>query len=101
MQKRHASVSSKQDIRDIAVQRHHQKVSALAAQQVVLQDVVAREFNAFSLNIRQKDIPKAKAMMRDFIDQFLTTIEAPPQTGEASYQLNLQFFALTGSEKGK
>jgi len=83
------------DLKDRAVQEYHQNVSRLAADLIVEQDVLEREFNSYSLNIKASSLPKAKKLLREFARKFITEVEASPNEGEQTYQLNLQLFALT------
>lgn len=101
LRKCQAHLATKSDILDEAVTLYHQGVSELAAEQVTQQHVLMREFNAFAMNIAEKDLPKAKRMIREFADQFIREIESKPSDGDETYQLNLQFFSVTDSKKRK
>jgi uncharacterized protein (TIGR02147 family) len=97
LRKQQAHLSSKPDLEDLAVQSFHKAVSSLAAEQVSVQGVEEREFNAYALNIKTDALPKAKELLRQFVRQFIETIEAQPGEGDETYQLNLQLFSLTQS----
>ena len=92
-------ITNKPDIRDQAAQNYHQKISEIAAQRVIEQDVLEREFNSFSMNIKKQDIPMAKKIIREFIKTFIENVESKPKEGEETYQLNVQFFGVT--ERGE
>lgn len=98
LRKSQAHLATKADIQDAAVTLYHQNVARMAAEQVVVQGVLQREFNAFAMNIAKKDLPKAKKLLREFADTFIREVEAKPAHGEETYQLNLQFFSLTKCE---
>jgi uncharacterized protein (TIGR02147 family) len=95
LKKGQKNLSSRLDISDQGVQEYHQNISRIAAEQIKLQDVLEREFNGYSINIRKSDIPEAKKLIRKFINNFAQRLEAAPGTGEETYQLNVQFFGLT------
>lgn len=95
LQKTNHHVSNRKDVADKAVQQYHNAVSRLAAESISSQPVQEREYNGYSFNVQTKDIPRAKKLLREFVESFMQQIEAPPGTGEQTYQLNLQFFALT------
>ena len=88
-------LTNRPDVADQGSREYHHNVSVLASEQVKIQDVLVREFNGYSINIKKGDVPKAKEAIREFIKNFATNIEAPPGTGDATYQLNVQFFGTT------
>ncbi len=91
---------SRQDISDKGLQEYHKKVCTMAAEQISEQDVNEREYNAYALNIERQKIPKAKELIRKFMDEFATEVEAQDEQGEETYQLNIQFFSITNVNKG-
>ncbi len=88
-------LTNRVDIADVGSQEYHKNVSLLAAQQVESQSVLEREFNGYAINLKKADLPKAKKLIREFIQEFARRIEAPQKTGDEIYQLNVQFFGLT------
>lgn len=88
-------LTNRADIADQGSQEYHRNVSKMAAEQVGLQSVAEREFNGYAINVKKSDLPKAKKLIREFIQNFAKKIESSPQTGEETYQLNVQFFGLT------
>lgn len=67
----------------------------MAAQAVQSQDVVSREFNSYSFNMKKDALPKAKTMIREFVNEFLSECEAKAGEGDETVQLNLQLFKIT------
>ncbi|MGK5086384.1 TIGR02147 family protein [Bdellovibrionota bacterium FG-2] len=94
-------LTNRPDVADLGSQEYHRKVSGLAADAVTTQKIEEREFNGYAFNIKKRDLPRAKQMMREFAQKFIQAIEAPSQEGEESYQLNLQFFKLTTNNEEK
>ena len=93
--KTHQFISCAPDVRDEGVQEYHANVAQLGIQSLSEQALQEREFNAYSLNIQASSLPKAKAMIRKFCSEFMHEFESKPNEGEATYQINVQFFSLT------
>lgn len=87
--------STTPDVKNIAVQEYHKRVCALATQALPAQPVEQRQFNGMALNIDPADLPAAKAALRAFVADFVTKFETRSGTDAETYQLSLQFFALT------
>jgi uncharacterized protein (TIGR02147 family) len=88
-------IYTKLDIESKSIQDYHKTCSQIAIDEIGVQDIVEREFNAIAFNIQKKDIPKMKESIRDFVNQMVEEFEAKPHKGDATYQLNLQLFNLT------
>lgn len=93
--KSHGHLTTPQDVADLGTQTYHKAVSQMAGEAVFSQDVVGREFNSYSFNLKRDKLIKAKKAMRAFINDFLTEYEAKPGEGDETYQLNLQLFKLS------
>ena len=83
------------DVMNKAAQEYHQKLCALASEQIESQPIENREYNGVTFNIKRKDLPKIKESLRELADQIIQDYEAPAGEGEETYQLNLHFFSLT------
>ncbi len=94
------NLTNRVDVADQGSQEYHSNVSKLAAEQVSLQPVLEREYNGYAINLRKSEFPRAKKLIREFIKDFSRKVEASPQEGEETYQLNVQFFGLTKESKG-
>jgi uncharacterized protein (TIGR02147 family) len=94
-------LTNRADVVDQGSQEYHRNVSQLAAEQVGLQPVLEREFNGYAINIRRSSLPRAKKLIREFIQDFARKIEAPPTTGDDTFQFNVQFFSLTNKKSEK
>jgi uncharacterized protein (TIGR02147 family) len=88
-------IYTKYDIKSDAIQQYHKTCSRIAIDEISIQEVAEREFNAIAFNIQKKDLPKMKESIRDFVNQMVEEFEAKPHKGDATYQLNLQLFSLT------
>ena len=93
--KTHQFLSSSPDLKDAGAQKYHQNVSNLAAELIEKTDVNLREYNGYSLCIKESSLPRAKQLMREFTKKFLKEVEIAPNQGDETYQLNLQFFPIT------
>ena len=78
-----------------AVQMYHKKMCQFAAEQVSLQNVEQKEYNAITFNIKLKDLPEIKEQIRQFSDELIQQFEASSGEGEETYQLNVQFFSVS------
>ncbi len=90
-----ANLTTKSDLKNEAVQEFHKAMSRLAAEQITEQDIHEREFQSHILNIEQKDIPKIKESIREFIQHLIGQFEAKSGTAENCYALNTHLFKLT------
>ena len=86
-------VTTKNDRASSAVRKYHADVSRLAADAVLEQDVLEREFQAISLSVHQDQIPMVKEMIRKFRAELVEAVST--RQGTDVYQCNLQFFRLT------
>lgn len=93
--KTHRFLSSRPDIADLGSQAYHRAVSALAAELVSEIPITDREYNGYTTCIRRESLPRAKKLLREFVQKFLKEVEIAPGEGEDTYQLNLQFFPVT------
>ena len=48
-----------------------------------------------------KDIPKAKERIREFLNDYITEFEAADGQADEIYQLGIQYFGLTDTNKEK
>lgn len=93
--KKKDNIYTKYDIKNETVQRYHKEVSTYAINEISKQDVLDREFNALSFNIKKKDLTQIKEAIRTFVNDLVTEYEAEAHKGDETYQLNVQFFSLT------
>ena len=63
--------------------------------------VADRELNGYSLATSKANLPKAKALIREFASRFIELIETSGDEAEEIYQLNVQFFKLSKLKKEK
>lgn len=88
-------IYSKSDVIDIGLQKYHQNTMSLAAMAIEKQAPQDREYNGYCINMKSKDIPRAKEFLRKFMNDFAAEFEAQPDSVENTYQLNTQLFNLT------
>jgi len=101
LQKTHKAISTRPDVVDAGSREYHRKVAMLAAVAIDEQALDEREFNGYAINVQRSALPKAKKLIRRFIEEFSGEVEADPGDGEETYQLNLQFFSLTKNQNPK
>lgn len=90
------------DIPSHYIRDFHKQLIDKAKRSLDEQPVEEREVRALTLAIRKDRIPEAKQMLREFTKQFQQAFETKPgERAEEVYQLNLQLFGLTKTEKKK
>ncbi|MFY7994304.1 MAG: TIGR02147 family protein [Bacteriovoracaceae bacterium] len=85
---------SSNDIPSQHIKNYHKEVSSYASSTIDIVDVSLREYQSYAINIRKKDITKAKELIRDFVHEFARLMESSSHELDATYNLNLQFFPL-------
>lgn len=92
---------TKNDIPSEAIRTHHKIMAEIAKQAIDLQDVEQREFSSTTINIKRSDVSRAKELIREFREKFILDMGCDPKKANETYQLNLNFFAVTkpGDEK--
>lgn len=85
-------ISTGNDIARDAIKIYHQQNLEMASSALTSFKVKEREFTSLTLPIKKSNIPKAKELIRRFIDEFDEIIE--DESGDSVYQLNLQFFPV-------
>jgi uncharacterized protein (TIGR02147 family) len=93
-----ANITTTDDVPSAAINENHRQHLELATRALKEIEVELREFNNVTLAMNLSDIPKAKKMIRAFIDHCNSELETIP--GQELYQLNIQLYPLTRTEKG-
>ncbi len=91
------SVSTSEDIKDLAIQNYHKSMLSKAKSSIDLVPVKNREILSGTLCFNKNDMPKAKELLRNFLNEFGETMDS--QQANEIYQVQLQFFPLTQIEK--
>lgn len=94
LKKTHKHLFSLQDKKNMALVKYHQKLSTLAYNAVENQDISDREFNGTAFNISRDRLPQIKEEIREFMMQTIARYEEPINSGDSTYQLNLQLFKV-------
>ena len=89
------NIKSQDDVRNLALQEYHQKLCAIASEQVSQQDVNDREYRGYLFNIKKDKLSQAKERMRDFLEEFSRDFEAEPAQKSETYCLQANLFSLT------
>lgn len=89
-------ITGGQDVLSPAIQENHRQHLDLA--KTALQNLAPemREFNNLTLAMNPSEIPKAKEMLRNFIDKFNDEMES--EGASEVFQLNIQFYMLSRTE---
>lgn len=95
----HRHVTTTNDITIKGSQKHKKNVLRIASEQLPLQSIEKREYNATAFGVKTKDLPKIKDEIRSFINHLINKFEAREGEAEEIYQLGLQFFALTDKKE--
>jgi uncharacterized protein (TIGR02147 family) len=95
LKKAHRNLISPPDVADLGTQNYHKAICEIASQAVGDHDILTREFNSYSFNMRDSDMNRAKSVLRKFLNDFFSEFEAKPGEGDDVYQLNLQLFKMS------
>jgi uncharacterized protein (TIGR02147 family) len=94
-----ANIETADDVGSAAIRENHRQHLELAAKALEEVPVELREFQNLSLSMNLSEMPKAKKMIRAFVKRLNHELETNP--GQEIFQMNLQFYLLSKSEKGR
>ena len=89
------TIFTKDDVPSLALREYHKRLADHAKEAIDKQSVHEREFNAMTFNIKKEDMQDAKEMIREFRQSFVDRFIAMESTGDQTYHLNINFFAVT------
>jgi uncharacterized protein (TIGR02147 family) len=87
------------DVPSTVIRKIHAQLLEQAARALETQDISEREFSSYTLAVKQKDIPAAKEMIREFRKQFGQRFDV--EQGDEVHVLGIQFFKLTQGDKNE
>ncbi len=93
-----ADIGTTSDVSSEAIRENHSQHLTLAQTALRELPIDRREFNNLTLAMNLSDVPRAKAALREFIEKFNREHETVP--GQELFQLNVQFYQITRSERG-
>jgi uncharacterized protein (TIGR02147 family) len=91
-----SQITTTNDISSLAIRENHKQTIKKGLQAIDSQPVNEREFHSVVLSVANHDIPRAKKLIRNIIDNINEEFDVP--NGDEVYQLNMQFFRLTEKE---
>lgn len=94
-----ANITTTDDIPSAAINENHRQHLHLAERALTEVETELREFNNLALSMRLSDVPKAKRLIRAFLEQCNQELETTSNADEV-YQINVQFYPLSKREKG-
>lgn len=86
-------VSTPTDVPSDAIRKFHASMLEKAKEALVEQSVERREFQSLTLSLSEKDIPKLKARIRDFVDELEE--EFSSEVRNCTYHIQCQAFLLS------
>lgn len=93
--KTHKNLTTEHDVADLATKNYHKNISLFAAEQIFEQSVTEREFGSYTFNLKKNQMPKAKELIREFLNHFFNELEAETNASSDTYQFNVQLFKVT------
>lgn len=99
-QKTSARVATPTNIASEAIKSFHRKSIAMAINSLDEQDVSDRDITSSIVSIDKEKLSEAKALIKEFRDSFCKFLETSSNSANETYQINIQFFALTKNLKG-
>ncbi len=90
------AITSNNDIPNKYKNNYHKQISQIAAEVIDEIDPSNREFQNLIFNIKKSNLPKAKMLIRTFLDDFFMAMndDVSLDTMDGTYSLNIQFFPL-------
>ncbi len=88
-----ADVTTDSDIANEGVRRFHRQMLALASESLSETPVEEREILASTFVVQQKDMPRAKELLRNVANELGDSLES--KNGDQVYQLQICFFPVT------
>lgn len=92
----HKNLKSTNDIASEGLKRFHEQSLENAKVSLRKHDIMERDISARVMNIREENIPKLKAYLKDFRDKVSDLFEEVDSTSKV-YQINIQLIPLTKS----
>ena len=93
--KTHRNLTTENDVVDYAAREFHRASLRLAERGLDRHNVDEREYQTFVLNIRPRDLQKAKRAIRKFVNEFIEEFEAKESDFSATFLLMSQLLPLT------
>ncbi len=91
------NLSTCEDVHSFAIQEYHDSMLENAKKCLTEVNVTEREFLSGTLCFKREDMPKAKELLRNFLDEFGSTMDT--DQGDEIYQIQMQFFPLSKINK--
>lgn len=95
VKKTYKNLTTENDVADLGTKTYHKNISEVAAEQVFEQELKEREFGSYTFNLKKGSMPKAKNLIREFLNNFFNEMEAEPNESNDTYQFNVQLFKMT------
>lgn len=93
LKRRHPKMSTSDDILNLSIRKSHQEDLRLIEQALNDVPIESREFGSMTMAIKTKDLPRAKALIREFQDEFCDHVES--DAADEVYRLSIAFYPLT------
>jgi uncharacterized protein (TIGR02147 family) len=88
-----ATVSTPSGIRNEALQKYHSQMLGIAQDRIRDVPPDRRHFHGFTFLLHEKNLPKAKMLIQEFVERFDQLLD--PTDATALYQMQVQLFPLT------
>lgn len=95
--RRHPMMKTSNDVVNLSIRRAHLEDLKLIEHALLEVPVESREVSSVTLAFKQKDLPRAKEILRKFQDEFCDLIESDPP--DEVYRLSIALFPLTVQSK--
>lgn len=92
-----ADISTTDDLSSAAIKENHSQHLSMAQRAMHEVPIELREFNNLTIAMNMADVPRAKKMIREFLDRF--DHEFKRQPADEIFQMNLQFYLLSKPER--
>ncbi len=94
-------VKTGNSIPSIAIKRHHEGMLERAKEALYDESMDRRHFSSVTLAFSQSDIPEAKKLIEEFLNEFDARFLHSQHAPDDIYQMNIQFFPHTKEVRSK
>ncbi len=93
IQRRHPKTKTSDDVLDLSIRRAHIEDLRLIEKALLDVAIGEREVTSVTIPVKLKDVPRAKAIIRKFLNEFCDLIES--ETADDVYRLSIAYYPLT------
>ncbi len=98
IQRKHPKTKTSDDVMNLSIRRAHMEDLTLIEKALLDVAVGEREVTSVTIPVKLKDIPRAKVLIRKFLNEFCDLIES--DSADDVYRLSIAYYPLTARKSG-